>query len=372
MNLFWASGAVYTILMAWLLLTQIDPATAWKYYVALCAVPGILVFFARLAVPESPRYLMVTNRTEEANKVFHQISKFNGTTPLRGTLLFTANDHTTQKNVFRQVLQLLSPSLRRSTILLMVIWFLLSFGSWGFDFILPIEFQETSTNVTDNRVYVQAMIMVGVAIGGFATVSIIMDKFGRKRLMGISLMLAGICTALVSVTTERTYVLVIAMAAGFLQTFPWGVLTVYTPEVFPTVIRTTGVGTCSAFTRVAGGFSPLMFALYGVSRIPVYIIFGAALVLAGIVSLLLPIETLNRALQDGIDDRESFFQAAVAQKRPSQAQPLMSSGNFDLGDEDNLSNFDESSIIDDNQYVKMEVKSVPESFEKKDFYDDQL
>jgi MFS family permease len=82
---------------------------------------------------------------------------------------------------------------------------------------------------------------------------------------------------------------------------PWGVIYAYTPEVYPTTLRTTGVGLCAFFTRLAGTITPLFgTTLLSYGFMYPFISYGIALLIAGICSLLLPIETLNRELQDEV------------------------------------------------------------------------
>ncbi|KAL0487267.1 sugar transporter [Acrasis kona] len=207
----------------------------------------------------------------------------------------------------------------------------------------------------DARTYQKALFMVGVATCGFVFCSIISDKIGRIPLLAISFLISGIVTCLVSVSDNETYVLVIATLASFSHTFPWSLIYTYTPEVYPTVVRTTGVGACSSFTRIAGGFSPLMITLYQLNRIPVYVIFGSVLVLASVLCIFLPYETLGKVLRDNIDEKDVLFSSA-AKSRPSQAEPLIGSKEQNsayISEEDlKVMNEDE----DENRYMNMNTQ----------------
>jgi putative MFS transporter len=209
----------------------------------------------------------------------------------------------------RQVLQLFSPSLRRTTILLLIMWFGLSYGSWGFAFLIPIEFQGESGNAfRSSSVYTQSLIVIGVGIFGFSLVSIVMDRVGRRPLLTVTFLIAGVLTSCIAINSNRTFVLVIATCVNFVSCFPWAVMYTYTPEVFPTVIRATGMGVCSAFTRLAGTITPIVGeVLLRENRVYPFLTFGIALCISGICAALLPIETLGRVLEDGVQDSESMF-----------------------------------------------------------------
>lgn len=75
-------------------------------------------------------------------------------------------------------------------------------------------------------------------------------------------------------------------------------LTTYTPEVFPTVIRTTGTGVANMCARVAGMMSPLVCgALLDVSEGAVLVLCGSLMAATATCAALLPIETRGRVLE---------------------------------------------------------------------------
>ncbi|NXS46247.1 S22AD protein, partial [Balaeniceps rex] len=72
---------------------------------------------------------------------------------------------------------------------------------------------------------------------------------------------------------------------------------VYSAELFPTVIRQTGVGLCSMSARVAGIMAPLVRLLSQYHRAIPMAIFGSAPVMGGLLCVLLP-ETRGTDLAD--------------------------------------------------------------------------
>ncbi|KAL8164853.1 UNVERIFIED_CONTAM: hypothetical protein K2H54_011043 [Gekko kuhli] len=94
---------------------------------------------------------------------------------------------------------------------------------------------------------------------------------------------------------------VLAIIGKFSMSGSFSTSYVFSAELFPTVVRQTGVGVCSVSARVAGIISPLISLLekYHAS-IPV-VIFGSTAVAGGILCLLLP-ETRGKDLPDWVDD----------------------------------------------------------------------
>jgi MFS family permease len=74
---------------------------------------------------------------------------------------------------------------------------------------------------------------------------------------------------------------------------------VYTPEVYPTVLRLVGVGTCSAMARLGAMLTPniaqVLMKSSVSSAITVYVVVA---LLSAIACLLLPVETHGKELGD--------------------------------------------------------------------------
>ncbi|TKS84489.1 Synaptic vesicle 2-related protein [Collichthys lucidus] len=80
---------------------------------------------------------------------------------------------------------------------------------------------------------------------------------------------------------------------------------VYTPEVYPTENRALGVGTCSAMARVGALITPFVAQVMLRTSVRLALSFYCGFcLLAGVASLLLPIETLGRVLQETNLDQE--------------------------------------------------------------------
>ena len=93
------------------------------------------------------------------------------------------------------------------------------------------------------------------------------------------------------------------MLSNFFLQIPWSVIYTYTPEVYPTAIRATGMGSCSAFTRIGGTITPIAGTtmLAKAFYVP-FLTFGLALIVAGICAIFLPYETLGSKLKDTLSD----------------------------------------------------------------------
>ncbi|NWU80755.1 S22AD protein, partial [Onychorhynchus coronatus] len=90
---------------------------------------------------------------------------------------------------------------------------------------------------------------------------------------------------------------VLAIIGKFTATATFSTSYVYAAELFPTVIRQTGVGLCSTTARVAGILAPLIIPLDQYHRAIPMAIFGSIPVLVSLSCILLP-ETRGVDLPD--------------------------------------------------------------------------
>ncbi|NXX45834.1 S22AD protein, partial [Tricholaema leucomelas] len=90
---------------------------------------------------------------------------------------------------------------------------------------------------------------------------------------------------------------VLAIIGKFTASASFSTSYVYSAELFPTVIRQTGVGLCSMVGRVSGIIAPLIYLLERYHRAIPMAIFGSAPVVGGLLCFLLP-ETCGTDLAD--------------------------------------------------------------------------
>ncbi|NXV27494.1 S22AD protein, partial [Rissa tridactyla] len=90
---------------------------------------------------------------------------------------------------------------------------------------------------------------------------------------------------------------VLATTGKFTASASFSTSYVYSAELFPTVIRQTGVGLCSMLARVAGIMAPLIGLLTQYHRAIPMAIFGSVPMVGGLFCFLLP-ETCGVDLAD--------------------------------------------------------------------------
>jgi putative MFS transporter len=99
--------------------------------------------------------------------------------------------------------------------------------------------------------------------------------------------------------------LVVGMAVwmSFFTLGAWGALYAYTPEVYPTTLRATGMGATSGWTRISGAIAPTLgAALMGTSLVIPLTVYAVSFVLGGVAAFLLPMETSQAPLKDTLQE----------------------------------------------------------------------
>src|SRR5215217_2268952 len=124
---FWAVGTILAAGLAWLIV----PSFGWRPLLATSAVAALLVLWIRTRIPESPRYLVISGKTDEAREILTQIATENGQPAPEEDLV--AN----QREEGAPVAKLWRPSLRRSTLMLWIAWFCISLAYYGIFTWLP-------------------------------------------------------------------------------------------------------------------------------------------------------------------------------------------------------------------------------------------
>lgn len=286
---FWALGALVAAGLSWLVV----PRAGWRLLLGLSAIPGLLVFWVRRYVPESPRFLLVHGREEEARQILLAVAATNG--------------RTLPKDLRLEVPRAFSPRLRdlwsrkyaRTTFLLWLIWFGISLGYYGVFTWLPNLLVERG--LTFVRSYAYIFFITLAQLPGYFSAAYFVERIGRRLTLGLYLLGSGIFTYLFAVAVVPWSFLATAFAMSFFALGAWGALYAYTPEVYPTQLRATGMGAASSMTRIAGALAlSLGGALLGVSMPLALTVFAASYIVSGLSALALPYETKGRALLDVI------------------------------------------------------------------------
>ena len=82
-----------------------------------------------------------------------------------------------------------------------------------------------------------------------------MEIFGRRRTLLLLLTIAGV-GCIISGFVQGTAKIAVAMAGRFGIAASFNMIFLYTTELFPTIVRSAALGTCSLIARLGGIAAP--------------------------------------------------------------------------------------------------------------------
>ena len=293
---FWAVGTVVAAGLALVIM----PNLGWRWLLATSAVAGLLVLWVRRRVPESARYLVSIGQADEARRILDRVAIENGVSLPEGHIDVPRGE--TRKVTLGS---LLARGLRRITLSLWATWLLIAFAYYGIFVWLP-QVLSDEYGVLNSQLYV--FFIAVVQLPGYFSAAWLLERWGRLPVLRTYLAISGAATFLWAVAGGTTTVLVAAGLMSFFSLGAWAALYAYTPEVYPTQVRTTGMGASSGMARVGGVVAPLVGgALFPVSLVLALSVFAVAFLLAAATVMTMRRETRGQPLSDTLAE-ESVVQ----------------------------------------------------------------
>lgn len=252
---FWPIGAMLAALVTLLFLNLIpEQAIAWRVGFALGAAGGLFVAYFRRVLPESPRWLISRNRNAEATAVIEQIEAATGQPENQVIVTATAGppaDFTPAKGFRTNLLELIMQYPGR-LLLGCLLDLSEAFGYYGlFTFLALVVLPQV--HIPDRQMpWFYFFGNVGALAGGL-TMAALFDHLGRKATVPLFYSLAALTSVLMApaAATHLPWMVLIAfMAANFCATGAWTSAYPTFSELFPTHLRSTGIGLSVAVGRI--------------------------------------------------------------------------------------------------------------------------
>ncbi|XP_036421557.1 organic cation transporter protein [Colossoma macropomum] len=268
----------------------------WRKLQLAISVPGFLFIFYIWVLPHSARWLLVNDRKEEALVLLRKAAMVNGR-PFPTTVQVDMCDAMQGRGQHSAADLLRTPQMRKRALILFYIWFVNVLVYYG----LSLGVSDLGTNL-----YLTQFLFGLVEIPARSLVLILLPCSRRLPLSVFLLIGGGACLLMLAVPADLLNIqTALAMTGKFGITASFAIIYIYSAELFPTVLRQTGIGVSSMFARMGGVLAPMINLLGRQNPVVPVLIFGSTPLLGAALALALP-ETANKPLPDTIQDAERF------------------------------------------------------------------
>ncbi|XP_022124534.2 carcinine transporter [Pieris rapae] len=277
----------------------------WRSLALATSVPFFFYYLYWFVLPESPRWLLMKERLEEANNILKTIARVNGkhlpeefTTKLQKQVL-EQKEHGVKETKNANAFSLCkTPNMRLKTILITLNWCASEMVYVGLSYYGPA--------IGSNQ-YMSFFLSSAVEIPSYIVCWILMDKVGRRWPLCLSMVISGIfCMVTVLLPNDaenETLILYLIskcfISASFLIIYP------YAGELYPTELRGVGIGTSAYIGGLGLIIIPFINYLGTNNLVLPLVLMGALSVVGGLTALRLP-ETLHTSLPQTAEEGEEI------------------------------------------------------------------
>ncbi|XP_045137877.1 organic cation transporter protein-like isoform X1 [Portunus trituberculatus] len=305
MGLPWALGTMVFGVVAYFI-------RSWRWLQLAVSLPNVLLFPALYFMDESPRWLIVRGRHDQAVQVLRKAALWNRVTlqpeadlcalmnevqEESATCSSTPANTDTNTKKFRLTWpKLLSTrAIQVITAVVCIDFFVVAFVFDGLNY---------SGDIYSADPFLYIILNGLVEVPSYTLTVPIVGRWGRRIPTVVSYILSGVIIFMVAFIPPDlpALILTLALAGKVCISGAYQIIYLYSSELFPTEVRMQGMGAASVFAQLASTIVPFIISVLG-SALPWLpsLIFGVAGVVAGVFTVTLR-ETKDKPLPDTIAD----------------------------------------------------------------------
>lgn len=292
---FFAAGAMILAGMAYYI-------RDWVWLQLAASIPLSLFLLYFFLLEESPRWLLIKGDMERFEKGIKRMARWNRKfvpTDFLSELEDSAFEMKAQKQNSGSFIDIFRfPNVFLKSINIFFGWMVVTMLYYGI-----------TMNMSDlpGSPFLLVVISGGVELPGYLLCLVLLNRLGRRIMLSGSMILAGISCFLCPFFNNVMVVTCLAIAGKFFISIAFAVIFIFTAELFPTCIRTIGLGLSSFCARIGGILFPIIIGYFESKDQPdvPFFVFGILSLVSGTFTAFLP-ETLNKVLPETLEQAEEF------------------------------------------------------------------
>jgi len=275
----------------------------WRWMLAVEALPAIFYFVALFAVPESPRWLVMNGKDEDARRVLEKVT--DGAQAERDIEAVKASLHAEQSTERASLRELFRPRMRLVLVIGISVAVLQQVtGINSVFFYAPMIFEQSG--IGTDASFMQA-VLVGLVNLVFTVLAILfIDRLGRRPLLGAGLTGIAVCMLLLSygfASAEMNSTIILVGILGFVASFAISlgpVMWVLFSELFPNRIRGLAISFVGLINSAVSFSVQLIFPweLQNLGNSLTFLIYGLFAIVGLILLMRLLPETKGKSLEE--------------------------------------------------------------------------
>src|SRR2546423_5405448 len=320
----WVGTAVGAVLTTVLLNPNLLPVdVGWRLAFGMGAILGMAILFVRRYVPESPRWLMMHGRFDEADQVVSMIERevmreehLQSLPEPQGYIVIRPLGTVSYGMILRAMLKQYPTRSLLGFSLMVGQAFLYNAVFFTYGLVLTTFYHIPAGNV--------GLYLIPFAIGnilGPLTLGRLFDTIGRKQMISFTYIISGVLLAITGWLFLR------GVLNATTQTICWSIIFFFASagassayltvsEVFPLEVRANAIALFYAIGTGAAALSPTLFGALIQSGKPVEIFYGyllgaALMAAAGVIEIFFGVNAERRSLED-VARPLSFVEEAAA------------------------------------------------------------
>jgi len=301
---FFSFGFVAAALLGYLVIPLAPDA--WRAVMVITALPIVMLLWWRRSLPESPRWLEARGRHDEAEAI---VARAEAELAAEGKTLEAVPDDAAlagavpmaaarRGSVLENVKALWSRHLARITAMTWLMWLSITFSYYAFFTWIPGLLVQSGMTITKSFSY--SLVIYVAQIPGYFSGAWLNEKIGRQATIATYMVLGGASALGLALTHGDTGILMCGFLLSFFMNGTYAGVYAYTPEVFPTDVRTTGVGLASSIGRLGAIAAPILVGyVYPIAGFAG--VFGATttvLLIGALAVVVMGVQTRGRSLEE--------------------------------------------------------------------------